>query len=817
MLESSWPPKSPKEALLSSPAGRKRYEEMRARPLASGSPIKGSSGVLPLQRRDRNQQIGAEDETEDEDEETLELKLAAIEARLKLKKLQQNKAKAGLSSSDAEGDERRRPTSSLSTHSTRPRSRLNSTRDTAYECGVQVPVSPTKRPPIIKDPESPRRILLGIDKGLKASDVSLRRRPSSKALSRSESSFGLLQRSNSRTGLGMKPENSGNMNGIKHSKSFSEKMAESRAVGRSRMERAAKVQSSRSSAFQYDKAELENYKAVAATTDVSFEKRSITPSRTNPTECFSRDDILSAYHGKSLGLRKQNTAPDLHTLNRRTSTTTKRNGEPLGLSKSETGTSNGSDGPGSPEPKSVDPSKFESYSALHLANRILPHSFLSRTLKSKTVFHIPDLLRTIKAPDFELSDVDGDYVVFGIVASKSEPKIHKESNKVMSTDSNIYDDGSNNTNKYMAITLTDLKWTIDLFLFDTAFPRYYRLSEGVLIAILNPTILPPPPNRIDTNRFSLSVSSSDDTILEIGTAQDIGFCKAVRKDGKICQSWVDARKTEFCDFHVDIQVRRAQSQRMGVNNGTGMLGPGGRSGSRLGFYGDARKPNDKWRDKGLKPEGAQYDAVTQSTFFVAPSRPLNSSNFLSDRRYGSASSLNDVEGEDPFLAVGMNGRGLENREERMRRRLAEHQQERDIARKLGSKDGSVGSEYLRARLEKSDNGSSSSPSGGKSRVTLQEGLNLIPSISYKNDGGGENFGMKIGSGRKAADVKLGKMKRVRDIVDESSKFRGAPKKTRFITSKGIREAGRDSFGGLTTSTSNVGENEDDDELDIVMN
>jgi hypothetical protein len=29
-----------------------------------------------------------------------------------------------------------------------------------------------------------------------------------------------------------------------------------------------------------------------------------------------------------------------------------------------------------------------------------------------------------------------------------------------------YDDGSNNTNRYMAITLTDLKWTIDLFLFD---------------------------------------------------------------------------------------------------------------------------------------------------------------------------------------------------------------------------------------------------------------------------------------------------------------------------------------------------------------
>ncbi|KAL1971197.1 hypothetical protein VTN77DRAFT_149 [Rasamsonia byssochlamydoides] len=768
------------------------------------SPIKWSNTTPNLRAKAQELLRDGDDEQpdSDDDEETLQLKLAAIEARLKLKKLQQNKAKAAASTSDVE-----RPGSAVSS-SVRPASRLRHATDRRGSVDeVQVPLSPAKRIPAVAEPVSPRRVLLGIDKGLKGKDVSLRRPPASTRLG---SSLGPRDRSTPLTGDRYESRDirSSAGEGIRRTKSFSERIAESRSAEKARQERAEKIQKSRSTAFQVDKAEIEHFKQVAAA-----QRPSTSPVRPQVTESFSREDVLRAFRGSSPALRKTKTTPNLRDL----AQTQKSGGELLGpetKSSSEGQTNTGEEGP--------DPSKYEPFSALHLSNRILPHSFLSRTLESKTILRIPDLLKAVKAPNFDPPDVDGDYVVFGIVASKSAPKEHKESKKATTKEVDPYDDGLNNTDKYMAITLTDLKWTIDLFLFDTAFPRYYKLSEGILIAILNPNILPPPPNKIDTNRFSLCISSSDDTVLEIGSARDIGFCKAVRKDGKTCQAWVDARKTEFCDFHVDAQIRRTQAQRMGVNGGTGMFGPGGRSGPRTGFFGGGVKQSGGIR-RGLKPDGAQYDRETQSTFYVAPAPKVSnlgnpsSGLFSRGHRTASASSLLDGD-DDPFLPAGMNGRGAENREERLRRRLAEQQRERDIASKLGAKKGGgIGAEYLRTRV--AENFSSPSPHVGGGDASTPSEKDKSASSSAAN-GVLSSLGLGPGSARKADTIRLSPMKR----AHEGDKFRGsAVKKTRFITSKGIREAGRDSLGGTTTSLSimnnnnneNYNDDDDDDELDII--
>ncbi len=90
----TWPPKSPHAALLSSPSGRKKYTDGTLDP----SPMKRSAttpGLLERLRAARaNKDILDEPAAVDEeDEETLQLQLAAIEAKLKLKKLQQNTAK----------------------------------------------------------------------------------------------------------------------------------------------------------------------------------------------------------------------------------------------------------------------------------------------------------------------------------------------------------------------------------------------------------------------------------------------------------------------------------------------------------------------------------------------------------------------------------------------------------------------------------------------------------------------------------------------------------------------------------------------------
>src|ERR1700734_2884528 len=108
MMAASWPPKSPKAALLSSPSGRRKYQQYMEQPNKYTSPVKGTATTPNLRCTstrlfDEDENINSEgmEEEEDEDEETLQLKLAAIEAKLKLKKLQQSKARLQAEPSEA--------------------------------------------------------------------------------------------------------------------------------------------------------------------------------------------------------------------------------------------------------------------------------------------------------------------------------------------------------------------------------------------------------------------------------------------------------------------------------------------------------------------------------------------------------------------------------------------------------------------------------------------------------------------------------------------------------------------------------------------
>lgn len=762
---------------------------MQQRRQLLSSPLKRSN-TTPNFRSKANQVLDeGEDDGEEEDEETLELRLAEIQARLKLKQLK-SRGRSGTATSytEEEGssfDSNSRPARRPSI----PRSPPPSQRK-ALASEVQVPVSPPKRMTAAPEPWSPKRYQLGIDKGWKANDVSLKRPPRPGMMARPTSQLGSRSGAMSRQSdtFSPRPQTSPSGGGMPKIKSFSERMAEGRAAERaekSRMERAERVEAGRSTAFQLDQAEIESFKAAAAS-----EPESSLPSVREPeTYSFNREEILRSFNRPQSGaggLKRSQTTPNMREDNARRKFN--KNGDQDAAPQTS---------------KGPDSSKFESYSSLHLANRILPHSFLSRTMTDKTVLRIPDLLKKVKGPAFELPDeIDGDFVVFGIVASKSETKQTKQPENSTAKAVDPYDDGLNNSNSYMAITLTDLNWTIDLFLFDTAFPRYYKINEGTLVAILNPTILPPPKHKIDTNRFSLALSSSDDKVLEIGKARDIGYCKSVRKDGKVCRSWVDARKTEFCDFHVDLQIRYTQGQRSGVNSGVGQFGAGGRSGSRMGWYEDRPRKGSHYHDtkdvkgKGLKPEGGQYDMASGSTYFVAPA-PKNrgagrtSYNPMAGGQ-GSAAMLDNS--DDPFIAAGMMGRGMENKEERQRKRLIAQQRELDITRKLVSgRAGGVGGEYLRTRTET------------PTQETPSSTQKALPSAS--SDFNLASFG-------RAKSVHLSPRKRAHD----GEKPHGSGlKKTRFITSKGIREAGRDSLGGpeATGNKQMSPDDEDEDDLEFV--
>ena len=721
-------------------------------PLKKSATTPGLVDRLRAARSDNDifdDEAGVEDQ--DDDEETLKLQLAAIEAKLKLKKLQQSKAKA----------EAGRDTPALSSGRPRPvvGTNLRMGRD-----AVQIGLSPTKRPISNLEPKSPNRVLLGIDKGLKASDVSLRRARSTNERSRAQQSTTsrIQDRPTSRI-LAFGSDRSTPAQGTPrtHVQSFSERMSEAGHSDRAKDAKREISDLGRQTGFRINKAEVETYRTQAE------QRKPVNRSPTTTgTHAYSRDEILQSQQvtsGNSRSLKKSRTAPDLRQTPSRPSSQSsvvERNGQ-------------------------VESSLYEGFSGIHLSSRILPHSFLKRTLPEDrySIYPIKSLLKDVKSPDYEMPDGVGEYVVFGIIASKSNALDHKE-NKGEDNSSGTkdwerkWDDGSQNQKKFIAMTITDLDWSLDLYLFGTAVPRYHRLSPGTVVAILNPGIMPPKRGKEESGAFSLTLSDGDDTVLEIGSAQHLGFCNAKRKDGKECGQWINGSKTEVCEWHLNLQLYKTQGSRMGVNTGTNGFGGGGGKGSanrHNTFDGRARGSREGESDRTYHKPGEKYDRFTGNSYYVSSSGGGAAPRARSQIGVSASRAL-DL--DDPFIAEGQMSR---DKKGLLQKRKEQQERENVIAKRLGqSSFRGAGAEYMRHKTGDDAASQRSAAHTASQRSALSAKDNIMGTRS--DDAQSRK--------RPAESVRLSPIK-----------------KTRFVTDRGIREAGRESLG-ITTAM-------DEDDLDIV--
>lgn len=425
---------------------------------------------------------------------------------------------------------------------------------------------------------------------------------------------------------------------------------------------------------------------------------------------------------------------------------------------------------------------------------------LTRHVSGKKSYNIKDLMREVKAPDFSLPDIEQDIVIFGILAKKSEPRAHKP---VAGKKGKDEDRG-----KYMVMTLVDLEFELDLFLFNTGFTRFWKLTEGTVIALLNPNIMPPPPGKQDTGRFSLVINSDEDTILEIGIARDLGFCKSVKKDGNPCSSWVNKKRTEFCEFHSNEAVKKQKSSRVEMNN-SGFGGGQSRGSGKVPYGGHW----GQWLPE--KQKGNNFDRETQSHWYATRSM--------------SAADL--IDGKD--ISLG----DRKERKEFLKRNLEAKEKEREMMTKLGQVGSAAGREYMKLAGSKAASGSN--PHAGDSQASaappgtadsssdaatldlLRGGgnrlIHLSPIKRKRNDSSqssvvttASNRSSAIGWGSDLKE-KLSNMKTAGEQKKSRSPVR---KKTRFVTEKGIREAGRESLG-MDLSTRQVPLEDDDDELEII--
>jgi minichromosome maintenance protein 10 len=709
-----------------------------------------------------------ENDDDDEDEETLQLKLQEIQARLKLKKLQAAKSKKS-----EESVENLHATTSELVISTqvpsRSRRATTPTREplVRQQNNVEVPASPVRR---VQEPSvqtSPSRVLLGIDKGLKARDISLKRAPSYRDSQTSTEigQTGYLRRTRSKT--------TGSANSSFSSEtrpmSFNERLVSARTNEAARAQRQKDIQKLRSNAFSISQDEMEQYKKKAVEI----------PDEPLQAPSFSREEIIGTT--RPVGLQRSYTVPNVQALEKKAPATStalvrKKKTPPGEVSEEQA-------------------AGFEPYSSFHLSKRILPHGVLARHVSGKKVYTIKDILKVVKAPDFALPDVEQDIVVFGILAKKSEPRAHKPTQKNGKTE---------DRGKYMVMTLVDLEWELDLFLFNSGFTRYWKLTEGTAIAILNPTIMPPPPGRHDTGKFSLVINSDDDSIIEVGTSRDLGGCQSVKKDGDLCGVWINKKRTHHCEFHSNEALRKQRSTRMEVN------------GSSFG----ARKNNSRevigWGAEKKKEASRKYDWETKTHWFA--SRSMSAADLID----GKDRTPNDRKERAEFL----------------KRDLEAKEKEREMMKKLGQVGNAAGREYMRQAGSKvaalPAAGTSTQPSssaqaseeayrpdakslgllGKDSAIHLSPVKRKRPDSSQASSqtGSAASSGpTAFGWGSNLKD-KLAKMKEGEKLrKDEQPPVR---KKTRFVTDKGIREAGRESLGDELHGRQ-IMLDDDDDDLVIV--
>lgn len=405
-----WPPQTTQDVLNLTPR-KNRHTPLSMNPPLSPSPLRRSSHPAQLDS-------GPSSGSDDDDEETLQLKLAQIQAKLKLKKLQRQRARSLGAAAAASPSKPRAPPM------------------------VEVPLSPTARrhlPPAASpqariqqqqqpaSPNSPSRVLLGIDRGLTGKDVSLRRAPQY----RKPPPVAVRAPSPPRP-----------------TKTFSQRLAEERSRDKSKFDKQQMIAASRSKGF-----------GLASTDGVS------TSAAQLATHSFT--SVLEKYDNKT----SQSVSTSFSAINTGGGRIFRAEDPPPERSSSAPAAQ--------AKEESTDEAGFDSFSGLHLSRRLNPHATVARHLAQKSIYTLPVLLKAIVSPIYDPPDVEGDWVVVAAIASKSDPR-----NVGAGT-------GKETGKKYMVFRLTDLKWEVELFLFGAGFERFWKLPVGTVVALLNPGVLKP--------------------------------------------------------------------------------------------------------------------------------------------------------------------------------------------------------------------------------------------------------------------------------------------------------------------------------------
>ncbi|KAJ6222267.1 hypothetical protein RDWZM_000812 [Blomia tropicalis] len=185
----------------------------------------------------------------------------------------------------------------------------------------------------------------------------------------------------------------------------------------------------------------------------------------------------------------------------------------------------------------------EVYSGINLINPLVSSDELSVLMRGRKMIKLSSLQTHINR---KTNDVDDDWVTIGIVVNK-QTKVSK------------------NGNDYSLWKLSDLKSDkmVSLFLFGRTNEKHWKMAVGSVIGLLNATIMSDNNNGYKAKSSDIGSLTLDDPdkLLHIGTSKDMGYCKALKKNGEVCGSMIAKSEDEFCLYHIKNAYKKFSSKR----------------------------------------------------------------------------------------------------------------------------------------------------------------------------------------------------------------------------------------------------------------
>nr|CAD7395528.1 unnamed protein product [Timema cristinae] len=181
--------------------------------------------------------------------------------------------------------------------------------------------------------------------------------------------------------------------------------------------------------------------------------------------------------------------------------------------------------------KKPDKGTFDAYADPLFGIRIVKPLISSLTLKDMAIGRTVVPMANIKR-HLANGDLSADWVFGGVIVNKSDvKKSHKGA-------------------QYAIWKISDLKGglkTVSVFLFQKCFKEHWKTIVGTVVGILNPK--PLDSREGSSDEAAVSVDNAQ-KIMIMGTSKDFGICKAKKKNGENCCSFVNVSQCEYCIYHL---------------------------------------------------------------------------------------------------------------------------------------------------------------------------------------------------------------------------------------------------------------------------